>query len=185
MPRSQSDMPREAVFGHQTGPAPAIVAALSSNGVIGRNNTLPWRLPADLRHFKYLTLGKPIVMGRKTYESIGRPLPGRENIVVSRDPGLVITGCRVCSSLEAALALARDLEPVHQAMVIGGGELYRQVLPLAGWMYLTRIHCEIEGDTFFPEIEPGQWREIRREDHPGGVDTDLDYSFIDYRRVAG
>ncbi len=164
---------------------PALVAALSSNGVIGRNNALPWRLPADLKHFKNLTLGKAILMGRKTYESIGRPLPGRENIVISRNTRLQIPGCRICVSLEAALATARRLHPQSPAMVIGGGQLYRQALPLAGWLYLTRVHAEIDGDTWFPEINPEQWHEIHREDHRAGDESDWDYSFIDYRRVSG
>ena len=164
-------------------PQLALIAALSSNGVIGRDNTMPWHLPADLKHFKRVTLGKPILMGRKTYESIGRPLPGRENIVISTNPGLEIAGCHTCTSLDTALTLAHKLNPQGRSMVIGGGQLYRLAMPLADRMYLTRVHAEIEGDTFFPEIEPNEWREVQREDFKADSQSQWDLSFIDYQRL--
>jgi len=166
-----------------------IIAALSSNNVIGRNNALPWHLSADLQHFKRLTLGKPIVMGRHTYESIGRPLPGRENIVISRNTALQIPGCHVCVGLGQALRLAQQLQPQQMAMVIGGGQLYRQALPQADWLYLTRIHAQFAGDTFFPEIDPRQWQQVHCQDHPPGGpdgpdgDNKWGYSFIEYQRL--
>jgi len=166
-------------------PDPAIIAALSSNRIIGRKNALPWHLSADLRRFKRLTHGKAVLMGRKTHASIGRPLPGRENIVISRNHDLRIAGCHLCASLGEALDLAHRLCPGSPPMVIGGGQLYRQALPLAGWLHLTRVHAEIVGDTHFPDFDPGEWREFRREDHRAGDGAEWAYSFVDYRRVTG
>ena len=153
----------------------SLVVAMARNGVIGRDNTLPWRLPADLRHFPAVTMGKPVVMGRKTFESIGRPLPGRSNIVVTRDPAYTAEGCVVVHSIEAALAAAGDAEEV---MIIGGAEFYRQLLPRADRIYLTWIDAEFEGDTWFPELDPGRWHERSREDHVPDADNPHPYSFI-------
>ncbi|APZ43695.1 type 3 dihydrofolate reductase [Acidihalobacter ferrooxydans] len=142
-------------------PVVSLIAAVARNGVIGLDNELPWRLPDELKRFKAITLGKPIVMGRKTYASIGRPLPGRENRVVSRSPGLEIEGCRVFARLEDALA-----GPEDEVMVIGGAQIYAAALPLAQRLYLTAVDAEVEGDARFPEIDPKTWRELSREPHP-------------------
>lgn len=153
----------------------ALVAAMAENRVIGRNNQLPWRLAADLQHFKALTMGKPIVMGRKTHESIGRPLPGRQNIVITRDPVYQAEGCTVVHSVSEALdAAGRDAE----VMIMGGAELYRQTIDRADRLYLTLVKAEVDGDVWFPEIDPGQWCEIGRECHVADADNEYDYDFI-------
>lgn len=163
----------------------SIIVAAASNGVIGRDNALPWHLPEDLRYFKRVTLGKPIVMGRKTYESIGRPLPGRTNIVVTRQPGYRADGLRVTASLEEALALAADIAEIDGAeelMVIGGAELYQAALPLAGRLYLTEVHAAVEGDALLPPIDWTAWREVSREFHRAEGANPFDYSFVVYER---
>jgi dihydrofolate reductase len=141
----------------------SLVVAASENDVIGRDNALPWHLPADLKHFKAITMGKPIVMGRKTYESIGRPLPGRLNIVISRNRALQIPGVDVVGSFDEALARAGDAPEVA---VIGGAELFRSALPLARRIYLTRVHANVAGETKFPALDLRQWREVDRSHHP-------------------
>lgn len=153
----------------------SFVVAMARNGVIGKDNQLPWRLPADLRHFKAVTMGKPIIMGRKTYDSIGRPLPGRTNIVVTRDPAYQAEGCVVAHSIEAGLVAAGDAEEV---MVIGGADFYRQLLSRADRIYLTLIDAEVEGDTWFPELDTARWHERSREDHVADADNPFPYSFI-------
>lgn len=166
----------------------AVMVAAAENDVIGSNNGLPWHLPADLRHFKRTTLGKPVVMGRKTFESIGRPLPGRANIVISRDPGYPAQGVRLVASLDAALRLAgqvAELDGAAEAVVIGGAAIYALALPRADRLYLTRIHATVVGDTLLPPIDWRQWREISRERHPAGDGNDHDYSFLVYARVGG
>ena len=160
----------------------ALIAAMAENGVIGRENRLPWRLPADLRRFKSVTMGKPVIMGRKTYESIGKPLPGRSNIVVTRDPDYRAPGCQVVHSLEQALEAGAGHTEV---MVIGGAELYRQALGRAQRMYLTLVRAEVEGDTLFPDIEPQQWRELERESHRADEKNQYDYDFVILQRVSG
>ncbi len=157
----------------------SIIAALAQNQTIGINNRLPWHLPADLQHFKKLTLGKPIIMGRKTYESIGKPLPGRRNIVISRNPQFTAPGCEVVPSLEAALTLTDSVEEV---MIIGGAQLIAETLPLADRLYLTLIHQDFEGDCFFPDWNPQQWQQINREDHPADAANPYAYSFITFVR---
>lgn len=137
-----------------------LVAAVASNGVIGTGNRMPWHLPEDLKHFKALTLGHPVIMGRKTYESIGRPLPGRENIVVSRTPGRVIPGVHIAASIEAALALCLGEAVVF---VIGGGELYKAAMPLADGLVLTEIRQEYAGETKFPDWDRTAFRETQRK----------------------
>ena len=144
-------------------PALSLVVAVSENDVIGRDNALPWHLPADLKHFKAITMGKPIVMGRKTWESIGRPLPGRLNIVITRNRALEIPGVAVVGSFEEALARAGD---VPEVAVIGGAELFRSALPLASRVYFTRVHGTVEGEIKFPVLDPSQWREVERSQHP-------------------
>jgi len=155
---------------------------MAENRIIGRENRLPWRLPADLRRFKSLTMGKPVIMGRKTYESIGKPLPGRSNIVVTRDPDYRAPGCQVVHSLEQALEAGAGHAEV---MVIGGAELYRQALGRAQRMYLTLVRAEVEGDTLFPDIEPQQWRELERESHRADEKNQYDYDFVTLQRVSG
>jgi len=137
-----------------------LIAALAQNRVIGRDNQLPWRLPADLKHFKALTLGKPIIMGRKTWDSLGRPLPGRLNLVISRQPGLRLEGAEVFASLEAAIVRADQWareQGVDELMLIGGAQLYQQALPLAERLYLTRVELSPEGDAWFPEFDAAAW----------------------------
>ena len=157
----------------------ALVAAVAANGVIGRDGDLPWRIPEDLRHFKAVTLGKPVIMGRRTWQSIGRPLPGRRNIVVTRDAGFVAAGVETAASLDAALAMVGD---VAEAMVIGGGEIYAQALPRAGRLYLTEIHEDAEGDVHFPPVDRAAWRETARDDRPAGGDAPA-FSFVTLERV--
>jgi dihydrofolate reductase len=157
----------------------SLIAALAENGVIGRGNTLPWRLPADLARFRRLTTGKPVIMGRKTYESIGRPLPNRLNIVLSRRPDALPEGVVSVDSPEAAAAAAED-GPRSETMVIGGAEIYRLFLPAAQRLYLTRVHRTVDGDTSFPPFDETEWREISRERH---CSPELDYSFVDLERL--
>ncbi len=149
-----------------------IVAAVASNGIIGAQGKLPWRLPQDLQHFKRLTLGHPVIMGRRTWESLGKALPERENIVVTRRRGYEAPGAAVASSLDAALALCAG-EPI--AFVIGGGELYAAALPLAAGLVLTEIHREFEGDARFPTFDRAKWRETQRESHTAADGMRFDF----------
>lgn len=158
----------------------SIIVAMAANRVIGHENRLPWHLPADLQHFKQITMGKPILMGRKTWESIGRPLPGRTNIVITRDVSYSADGCVVVHSLDAALEAARDSDEI---MVIGGAEFYRQVLPRVSTLYLTLVEGEFEGDAFFPEIVDAEWREVERSDHGPDEKNPHAYSFVRLERV--
>ncbi|MGE0114283.1 MAG: type 3 dihydrofolate reductase [Steroidobacteraceae bacterium] len=158
----------------------ALIVAVADNGVIGQQNGLPWRLPGDLKRFKALTMGKPIIMGRKTFDSIGRPLPGRTNIVISRQSQLSLPGCTVVSSLPAALAAAGE---VDEAIIIGGAEIYRQSLPLAGRIYLTQVHAAVTGDATFPALDTAQWRSIVREDYPADERHAHAYSFVTLERA--
>ena len=160
-------------------PLVSIVVAMDECGAIGRAGGLPWRLPDDLRRFKALTLGKPVLMGRRTWESIGRPLPGRHNIVVTRRPGLVLEGATVAGSLEQALA---EAGPVPEVCVIGGAELYRSALPRTDVLHLTRVHARVEADTFFPPLEPGDWIEVSREDRAADDRHAHAFSFVELRR---
>jgi dihydrofolate reductase len=155
----------------------SLIVAMDRRRLIGRDNALPWRLPEDLRHFKATTLGKPIIMGRKTWESLGRPLPGRRNILVSRNPAYAAEGAEVAASLPAALQLAQDEEEVF---VIGGSELYRQALPLAHRLYLTEIDAAFEGDAWFPEFSADEWLETSREPQVGA--DGLPFAFVLYER---
>jgi len=156
-----------------------LIAAVARNGVIGIDNRLPWRLPADLKHFKALTLGHAVIMGRKTWESLPanfRPLPGRRNIVVTRDDSYSASGATVATSLPAAIAAAEGGE----AFVIGGAELYAAAMPLADCLELTEIDASFEGDTWFPTIDPGHWRQATREMHRD--ESGFDYAFVSYAR---
>ncbi len=175
----------------------AVIAAVADNGVIGRDNQLPWHLPEDLKYFKRVTLGKPIIMGRKTFDSIGRPLPGRSNIVVTRQPDWRAAGVVVAHSLAAALELAATRLPPPQplklqtgpearpeAMLIGGAELYAEGIGRAERLYLTRVHASVDGDAYFPLLDPGQWREVWRQDHCASDGTSHSYSFVTMDRVT-
>ena len=161
-----------------------LIAALADNRVIGRDNQLPWRLPADLKHFKALTLGKPIIMGRKTWDSLGRPLPGRLNLVVSRQPDLVLEGAEVFPSLAAALVRAQawaEQEDAEELMLIGGAQLYEQGLVAADRLYLTRVGLSPEGDAFFPAVSEAYWRLASSIEHQAGDDTPA-YAFEVWER---
>lgn len=159
----------------------SIIVAVADNGVIGSGNQLPWRLPDDLKRFKALSLGKPIVMGRKTFDSIGRPLPGRLNIVISRQPGLEIPGCRVVTSIDDAIAAAR---PAPEIVIVGGAEIYRQALSRVGTIHLTRVHADVAGDVKFPELREHEWREVAREYHPADERHAHAFTFSTLERVA-
>ncbi len=154
-----------------------LIAAVARNGVIGNNNALPWRLPEDLKRFKALTLGHPIIMGRKTWASLGRPLPGRSNIIITRDRKFNAPGCLVADSLAAALDACGK---VDEAFVIGGAEIYALALPLAHCLQLTEILQEFPGDTCFPAFDRTAWRETARERHQS--EAGLDYDFVTYER---
>jgi dihydrofolate reductase len=155
------------------GPKVYLVAAVAANGVIGRQGRLPWHLPEDLQHFKRLTLGHPLIMGRKTWESLnGKPLPGRDNIVVTRSAGYEAPGAAVASSLDAALALCAG-ESV--AFVIGGEQLFAESLPMAAGLVMTEIHRDYEGDTRFPPYDRSRWRETQRERHTAVDGTKFDF----------
>jgi len=163
----------------------AVIVAAADNGVIGCNGALPWHLPEDLRYFKRVTLGKPIVMGRKTFESIGRPLPGRTNIVVSRNTQYRAEGVRVVASLDAALQLAEEIaanDSVDELMVIGGAQIYTEALLRADRLYYTAVHCSVDGDAFLPEIDWALWRETWREKHHAATPDACDYTFLTYDR---
>ncbi len=159
----------------------SIIAALDEGGLIGVGDRLPWRLRGDLRRFRRITMGKPLIMGRRTFESIGRPLDGRTNIVLSRRTGYEAKGVLIATSFEEAIAIARDGgAAASELMVIGGAEVYTRALPEAGRLYLTRVHGRFEGDVYFPPFDESQWREEMRE---AGDDTDgVRYSFVTYAR---
>ncbi|MGR8935188.1 MAG: dihydrofolate reductase [Gammaproteobacteria bacterium] len=157
----------------------SLIVAMADNRVIGIDNRMPWHLSADLKKFKALTMGKAIVMGRKTYESIGRPLPGRENAIISRDKLFTAPGCRVFASMDAALSHFRNHEEVF---IIGGSSLYAEMLPFADTLYLTRIHRNFCGDTFFPEIPAEQWQTLEHQKIDDDPDVDFSYSFIKLKR---
>jgi len=149
--------------GKKAGPVLSLVVAAGERNEIGKDGRMPWHLPADLKHFKAVTLGKPVIMGRRTHESIGRALPGRRNIVVTRNPGYRAEGCEVAHSLQEALDLAGDAPEV---MVIGGAGLYREALPLADRIYLTRVAGQFDADTHFPGFAAGKWQEKERVHRP-------------------
>jgi len=160
-----------------------IIAAVADNGVIGRGGTMPWRLKSDMQHFRALTMGKPVVMGRKTYLSLAvKPLPGRTNIVVTRDANFTAPGVLVAFSLAAALEAARGdaLRRRSDIMIIGGAEIYDQAMPLADRLEITLIHMQPEGDTGFPPIDPAVWREAAREAHPAGEGDEAAFDFVSY-----
>ncbi|MBK9608690.1 MAG: dihydrofolate reductase [Betaproteobacteria bacterium] len=174
-----ADSPRTPGAGAAPSAQLSVIAAVARNGVIGAGNRMPWHLPADLGHFRALTMGHRIIMGRKTWESLGRPLPGRENVIVSRNAGLVAPGCKVVPDLAAALAGCALPPPTF---CIGGAALYRIALPLADAVHLTEIDADFAGDTLMPPLAAGEWSEISRE---RGTDaaSGLAYSFVKYVRI--
>jgi dihydrofolate reductase len=160
----------------QSEPKVYLLAAVAANGVIGRDGRLPWHLPEDLKHFKRLTLGHPIIMGRRTWESLGSALPGRENIVVTGTPGYDPAGAAVANSLPAALALCAG-EPI--AFVIGGSQLFAEALPLASGLVMTEIQRDYEGDTWFPVFDRSRWQATQRESHVAADGTKFDFVFYE------
>jgi dihydrofolate reductase len=162
-------------------PLVSLIVAMARNGVIGRGNSLPWRLPADLRRFKSLTLGKPVLMGRRTFESIGRPLTGRLNLVLTRDAHWAADGTLAVHTVAQALAQARDCA---ELVVIGGAEVYRLALPLAGRIYLTQVQAEVPGDTFFPALDPAQWQDVESGTQPADERHAWPLTFVTLERRA-
>lgn len=160
----------------------ALIVAMARNHVIGKDNTMPWHLPEDLRYFKRITLGKPVIMGRNTYESIGKPLVQRPNIIISRNPDYTVDGATVVHSLDAALQLGTqllcDAGPDGELMIIGGAQIYAQALPHAQRLYLTEVHAEPEGDAHFPRFDRSKWQEVAREEHPACARNPYAYDFL-------
>jgi len=157
----------------------SLIVAMDENRLIGARNQLPWHLPADLALFKRTTMGKPIIMGRKTFESIGKPLPGRRNIVITRDSALQAPGCEICHGIDAALAICSADDEV---MLIGGASLYQQTLALASCMYITRIHHRFSGDTWFPEFSARSWNIEEKQDFAANESNPYPFSFVKYVR---
>ncbi|MEJ1965987.1 MAG: dihydrofolate reductase [Gammaproteobacteria bacterium] len=162
-------------------PLISIVVAATENDVIGRDNGMPWHLPDDLKYFKARTMGKPMLMGRKTFESIGKPLPGRTSVVLTRDPSWHANGVVIVRSLDEAKCWA---EGMPELCAIGGAEIFHLVMPLASRLFLTRIHTNIPGDTFFPKIDASEWREVERTEHPADARHAYAMSFVTLDRVA-
>ena len=153
----------------------SLIVAMDRRGVIGAGGALPWRLPDDLKRFKAITMGKPLLMGRKTHESIGRPLPGRRNIILTRQRDYTAEGCIVCHNEEDALAACAGFEEV---MVMGGAALYELFLPRAGRIYLTRVQAEVDGDTWFPPFDESAWNEVERREYPADERNEYPCSFL-------
>ncbi len=159
----------------------SIIVATAENNVIGYRNQLIWKLPADLRHFKMLTTGHPVIMGRKTFESIGKALPNRRNIVISTNKAYQAEGCEMAGSIAIALEMVKD---ASEAFIIGGGTIYKEIWDKADRLYLTRVHISPEGDTYIPEVRAEEWIEMKREDFQADEKNEYAYSFIDYQRKA-
>jgi dihydrofolate reductase len=162
----------------------SIIAAVAENGVIGAGNAMPWKLSSDLRRFKTLTMGKPVIMGRKTFSSIGKPLPGRPNIVVTRQADFVPGGVTVAASVDAALAAAEAAAGGDEIMVIGGGEVYRAAIDRADRLYITHVEAVPDGDTHFPPIDPAIWRATTAERLPSGPKDSEASTFVIYERIV-
>ncbi|MGV0925519.1 dihydrofolate reductase [Empedobacter tilapiae] len=159
-----------------------IVVAKASNNVIGAKNDLIWHLPNDLKHFKSLTSGHPIIMGRKTFESLGRPLPNRTNIVVTRDQNWNAEGIEIASSLSKAIVAAKKID--DDIYIIGGGNIYKQAMEFTDVLYITEVHHEFDGDTYFPEIDSDEWEEVEREDFKKNEKHPYAYSFVTYKKIT-
>jgi dihydrofolate reductase len=160
----------------------SLIVAASENNVIGTGNTLPWHLPDDFKRMKDLTLGKPIIMGRKTHESIGRALPGRLNIVITRQKELKFLGCEKVSSLQEALKRAAH-ERSEEVFIFGGGEIFKEALPMAERVYMTRVHAHVDGDAFFPELLPSEWKMTWFEKHPADDKHQYAFTFQNFERI--
>jgi dihydrofolate reductase len=162
-----------------------LVAAIGRNNVIGRKGQLPWRLKSDLKHFRALTTNRPVVMGRKTFESLGKPLPDRTNIVLTRNLGLIVPGGALANSIDAAMGFARQdavRRGVDEIMIIGGGDVFERMLPKADRLEITHVNASPEGDAFFPRLEPSDWREVKRVSFPAGPDDDASFDVATYVR---
>ena len=163
----------------------SMMVAKASNNVIGRDNKLPWYLPNDLKYFKQVTFGKPVIMGRKTWESLKGPLPGRTNIVITRQPDYQAEGAKVVATVGDAITMAENvafIEGQEEAVIMGGAEIYALALPQTERLYLTEVHADVDGDTFFPEYDRSEWKEIGREDLAAEGPNPYDYSFVVYER---
>lgn len=164
----------------------SIIVAASENNVIGRNNSIPWHLPDDLQYFRKKTEGHPVIMGRKNFESIvsvlGKPLPNRRNIIVTRDSNYAAVGCQTASSLEEAIMYGHNDDDNEEIFVIGGGEMYKQAMDLCNYIYLTRIHAWIAGDIVFPEIDPNVWEVVESEEHLADTKHKFAFTYLTYKR---
>ena len=163
-----------------------LVAAIGENGVIGRGGQLPWHIRSDLQHFKRLTINRPVIMGRRTFESIGKALPGRTNIVLSRDFSVPAPGALIATSFDAALAAARSdakKRGVNEMMVIGGSSIFERTMPMAARLEITHVHASPQGDRFFPDIDPAQWQLRSRKEHPAGPRDDYAFATATYDRI--
>lgn len=158
----------------------SIIVAAAENRVIGHNNNLVWQLSSDLKHFKNITTGHSVIMGRKTFESMGKALPNRRNIVITRNKDYAAPGCEIVADIDAALQL---VEKEEEAFIIGGGTIYRETWDKADKLYLTRVHTSPVGDIVIPEVDPSQWQETAREAHTADEKNEYDYTFIEYRRI--
>lgn len=158
----------------------SIIVAMDRNNIIGIDNDLPWRLSSDLKRFKAITMGKPIIMGRKTHESIGRPLPGRENIIITRDESYKAEGCTVIHNIDDLIVFCKAQDEI---MIMGGAEIYRQTLSKADKLYLTEVHAEVDGNIVFPKLEKSEWEEVTRENHSADEKNEYDYSFVILEKV--
>ena len=165
----------------------SLIAAMAQNRTIGRNNKLPWYLPEDLKYFKRVTMGKPLIMGRKTFESLGKPLPGRPHIIITRDKDYTYPGCHIVHDRQSAITRAENLLLIDgggEVVVIGGAEIYGLMLPKMDRMYLTEVREDVPGDAFFPEYNSDEWQEVAREDFSAEPPNEYDYSFVAYDRKA-
>ena len=161
----------------------SLVVAAATNNAIGKDGKLPWHLPNDMKHFKNITWGMPVVMGRKTFESLGKALPGRKNIVVSRQPGLKVDGVITVKSIDDAMFVARETD-AKEVMVIGGGEIYKTLFEKARRIYLTRVEAEPEADTFFPSLKPNEWHLVSQQNYEADEKNDYNYSFQVWDRIG-
>jgi len=161
----------------------SLIAAMGKNRTIGKNGKLPWNMPSDLKYFRDKTKGKTVVMGRKTYDSIGRPMPDRTNIIITRDQDYKTEGCIVVHSVEEAIKEAEKINANQELMIIGGSQIYKEFLSKANRIYLTIIEGEFEGDTFFPEYDVTQWKEVSYEEHERDAENPYNYRFVVLERL--